>query len=227
MSYSDKIEALEIEIRALGIEFAELIKSSLGPEYLLSIESDFYCNDYSEALDQLDWHIENQSLILSDTASRLFVKIKSNIRKVKSLYENERRIDGGFKHPVLHMDALMQKGDEIPNRFGKRYGISELAVKGLWLSTPAFEERFIRERIGQAVARNGARTGHYIFAKRRYELTDEQVRRLVDDMWENPNTISNVFHELLDREKLVLCRLTESAQNQVLEVQANFDRESD
>ena len=186
----------------------------------------FARDDYPEAIASLEWALEENSLVLPDAAQPTWTEIKSKADQALDLYRLERQSDEGYKDPFTHMNVLMRTDEDVPNDFGKRYALSAGDVKCLWLISPGFEERFIRERIGEAIARNGARSGHYIYTKRRYKLTKAEAERLVDDMWENPNTVSKIFHELLDQEKLLKCRLDEESQERVMQIRADYNIQS-
>lgn len=225
MSYKDEIKICESEIKTLGARLSEILEPLIQPDTLSWFQHDFSIDNYPEAIEAIKWHLAEQTVVLPDSALSIWSDIKNKANKAKGLYELERQSDDGFKNPITHMNALMEAGDRVPDPdgFAKRHGLSQGAVKALWLTSPIFEERFIRERIGKAIARNGARTGHYIFIKRRYKFTQEQAERLADDIWENPKTVSKVFYDLLDWKKLVQCRLIEDAQEEVLQIHADYE----
>lgn len=222
MPYATDIQSLEDEINKLGESLCKLLKPALDTDRLRGLEFSFLFKHYWSAIESIEWYIEEKILTLPETALDNWTQLKTHADKAKKLYALQRESDGGFTNPITHMNALMKADDKIPDGFNKRYGLKRGGAKSLWLANPSFEERFVRKRISGAVARGGNRTGHYIFIKRRYKLTDTQSKRLVDDMWENMSVVSKVFHEFIDAEWLINCRLTDRAQDQVRQIQADF-----
>lgn len=224
MSFKNKIETLETEIKALGERLCEILVSIQEPyqSFLSFLKMDFSGNSYPAAIDSVEWWLEKHRPTFPKPALELWVDIKNKSDSARQFYALERQSDGGYQNPIKHMNVLMEADDDIPDGFGKRYGISDGAVKCLWLVDPTFEERFIRKRIAAAVARNGSRTGHYIFTKRRYKFSEAQAKHLVDDIWKNPNIVSRVFHEMLNWDKLVRCRIAQVHQEETLQVRADF-----
>lgn len=218
MSSDEKIEKLEKRIERLGTNLCDTLKPHIDHHALSSIKSDFMFNRYSEAIESINWFKTEKELNSPSSAIETWEDIQRSVAEVKELYEFQRKNDGGYKDPITHMNALMIAGDEIPRNFGKRYDISSGAVKSLWLTSPAFEERFIRARIRQAKERNGARTGHYIYTKRRYRISDDQARTLVDGMWKKPNSVSNHFHKIFDRTKLIQCRVNDYGKEEMRKI---------
>lgn len=224
MSYKNRIETIEHEIK----ELSETLYKALVPleepypSFFSFLNMEFTRGDYPEAIASLEWALGQRRLTLPDTAKPTWDDIKIKAGQAHEFYKLERQGDESYKDPVTHMNALTAADEDIPNDFGKRYGLSAGDVKCLWLISPGFEERFIRQRIAEAVARNGSRDGHYIFTKRRYKLTEKQAKRLVDDIWGNLTSVSKVFHELLDQEKLLRCRLAEEHQDRVLQIRADY-----
>lgn len=226
MSYESQIQNLEIKIRELGHNLCAILAPlpQPYPSFLAFVKMRFSGNRYPKAISDLKWFFKEHNAALPETALSIWQEINNKADEAKHLYELKRQSDDGHKDPITHMNVLMEAGDDIPDEFSKRYGLYEGEVKCLWLVAPGFEERFIRERIGNAVARNGARSGHYIFTKRRYRLTYEQAQRLVDEIWDNPKAVSQVFHELLNWEKLVSCRLSKEHQKEVRHIKSRFQR---
>lgn len=228
MSYKNEIETIEHEIKELSkiLHKALVPLDEPYPSFLTFLDMKFARDDFPEAIASLEWALEDNRLILPDTAQPIWADMKTKAGQALDLYRLERQSDEGYKDPITHMNVLTAANEDTPNDFGKRYGLSAGDVKCLWLISPGFEERFIRKRIEKAIARNGARSGHYIYTKRRYKLTKTEAERLVDDMWENPNTVSKVFHELLDQEKLLRCRLDEENQERVVQIRADYNIQS-
>jgi len=225
MSYKNQIESIEHEIK----ELSEILYKSLipldepYPSFLVFMDMNFARDDYPDAISSLEWALGENKLVLPDAAQPIWADIKIKAERALDLYRLERQSDEGYKDPITHMNALMVADNEIPKDFSKRYGLSNGDVKCLWIISPGFEERFIRQRIGNAAARGAAHYGQCRHAKRRYKITKEEAERLVDDMWENPNTVSKVFYELFDEDKLLRCRLGEEDQERVLQIRADFD----
>ena len=228
MSYKNKIESIEHEIKELSeiLYKALVLLEEPYPSFFIFLNMEFACDDYPEAIASLEWALEDNRLILPDTAQPIWADIKTKADQALDLYRLERQGDEGYKDPVTHMNVLTAADEDTPNDFGKRYGLSAGDVKCLWLISPGFEERFIRQRIADAAARGAAHYGQCRYVKRRYNLTKEQAERLVDDMWENPNTVSEVFNEVLGHEKLLQCRLDEEHQERVLQIRADYNIQS-
>ncbi len=224
MSYREQIQEYENEIKELGEKLCETLVSIKQPysSFLSFLRLKFLGNRYPAAIASLKWCIEEHQLDLPEAALELWVMIKNKADSASQLYVMERKSDNGYKDPFTHMNALVEAKADIPSDFGKRYCIDEGAVKCLTLTSPGYEERFIRSRIGEAIARNGSRSGHYIYAKRRYKLTEEQAKRLVDELWDNQDTVSKTFFEFLNRGKLVKYRLSKKYQEEVLQIVADF-----
>ena len=224
MMQGSHIAICENEIVELGNKLCETLVTLTQPypHFLSSVQSEFSINRYLEAIDSLEWYFEQSNTLAPEITISLFGELKNKVHKVLHLYELERQNDEGYKDPVTHMNAIMEAGEKIPNHFGKRYGLKHGDVKALWLTTPVFVERLLRKRIGEAVARNGSRTGHYLYTRRRYKLTEEQAKRLVDDMWANQITESKVFYELFDRDKLIEHRLAADIQERIRQIIADF-----
>ena len=224
MEQDSHIAVCENEIVELGNKLCEALVtlSQPYPHFLSSVRSEFSFNRYLEAIDSLEWYFEKNNTLAPETTISLFEELKNKVNKALHLYELERQNDDGYKDPVTHMNALMEADEKIPNHFGKRYGLKHGDVKALWLTTPVFEERFLRKRIGEAVARNGSRTGHYLYTRRRYKISEAQAKKLVDDMWANQTTESKVFYELFDRDKLVEHRLAAHSQERIRQIIADF-----
>lgn len=229
MSYKTQIQILENEINELGDKLCEILVPLKQPysSFLSFLKMSFSSNRYPTAIADLEWYFNEHSVVLPESALTLWANIKNKADKSLHLYELERQSDDGYKDPITHMNVLTAADQDTPNDFGKRYGLNDTDVKCLVMISPGFEERFIRNRIGDAVARNGARTGHYIFTKRRYKLTQEQAQFLVDEIWENPKSVSKVFYELLDWEKLLKCRLAEDNQERIRQIRADFGMQSE
>ena len=225
MSSKNKIETIEHEIK----ELSEILYKALlpldepYPSFLTFLNMSFACDDYPEAIASLEWALEDDKIILPDIAQSIWAEIKIKADRALDLYRLERQGDEGFKDPITHMNVLTAADEDTPNDFAKRYGLSAGDVKCLWMISPGFEERFIRQRIADAAARGAAHYGQCRYVKRRYNLTKEQVERLVDDMWNNPNTVSKVFNEVLDQEKLLQCLLDEEHQERVLQIRADYN----
>ena len=225
MSYKSKIETLEHEIKELSEILCKVLVplDELRPSFLVFLNMEFERDDYPEAIASLEWALKDNRLILPDTAQPIWADIKIKADQALDFYRLERQGDEGYKDPITHMNILTVTDEDIPNDFGKRYGLSAGDVKCLWLISPGFEERFIRQRIADAAARGAAHYGQCRYAKQRYKLTKEQAERLVNDMWESPNTVSKVFHELLGHEELLRCRLDEEAQKRVLQIRTDYN----
>lgn len=225
MSYKSEIATLEHEIKGLSeiLYEAMLPLDEPYPSFLIFLNMKFARDDYSEAIASLEHVLEHNMLVLPDTAQQTWADIKIKADQALDLYRLVRQSDEGYKDPITHMNVLTPTDEDIPKHFGKRYGLSAFDVKCLWLISPGFEEKFIRQRIADAAARGAAHYGQCRFAKQRYKLTKEQAERLVDDMWENPNTVSKVFHELLGEEELLRCRLGEEHQERVLQIRADYN----
>jgi len=225
MSYKSKIETLEREIK----ELSEILYKTLVPldepypSFLAFLNMDFASDDYPEAIDSLEWALEDNKPTLPDTAVPIWTDIKIKAERALDLFRLERENDEGYKDPITHMNVLTARGEDTPNDFAKRYGLSAGDVKCLWMISPGFEESFIRQRIADAAARGAAHYGQCRYVKKRYRLTKEHAERLVDDMWKNPNRVSKVFHALLDEDKLLRCRLAEEYQERVLQIRADFN----
>lgn len=222
MPYQIEIEKLEDELKDLGEKIGETLKPELESNKLHGLRSAFIFNRYLDVVNSLDWFISEKTIELSDHANDILCMMKDKITEVKNLYQLQRENDDGYKDPISHMNALVAAGHDTPRNFSLRYDISPGVEKCLWLTSPDFEESFIRNRIKAAIERNGSRAGHYILTRRRYQITEEQAKDLVNDIWDNPNTVSEVFHKLLDREKLIECRISEDARNEVREAQIRY-----
>lgn len=229
MSYKNQIQTYENEIKELGEMLCEILVSMKEPypSFLIFLRMKFSGNRYPAAIASLELCLEEHQMVLPEATLEIWVDIKNKADEALHLYDLERQSDDGFKDPITHMNVLTAADEDTPDDFGKRYGLDEGDVKCLWLVSPGFEERFIRERIEDAVANNRARYGQYRYTKRRYKLTEEQAKRLVDDIWGNSKTVSKVFYELLDWEKLLLCRLAEDNQERVRQIKANFGMQSE
>lgn len=225
MSYKRKIETIEHEIKELSESLHKILTlvDEPYPSFLTFLKMDFDRDDYPQAIASLEWTLKENRLVLSDTARHIWEDLKIKADQALDFYRLERQSDDGYKDPIAHMNVITAANEDIPRDFGKRYGLSAGDVKCLWLISPGFEERFIRERIADAAARGAAFYGQFRYVKKRYKLTEEQAQRLVDDMWNNPNTVSSVFHELLDQEKLLRCRLGEEHQDRVLQIKADYN----
>lgn len=228
MSYKKKIEIIEHEIK----ELSETLLKALGqldephPSFFTFLGMEFARDDYPEAIASLEWALDDNRFVLPDVVQPIWADIKTKADLALDLYRLERESDEGYKDPITHMNVLTAADEDTPNDFGKRYGLSAGDVKCLWLISPGFEERFIRQRIADAAARGAAHYGQCRYVKKRYRLTKEQAERLVDDMCKNPKTVSKVFHELLDKEKLLRCRLDEENQERILQIRADYNIQS-
>lgn len=208
----------------MGKELCDLFDDdeSDPTRWVVFMDMDFNAADFEEGLSRLDWGLRSKGLELPERGLVLKDDIERKTRTLRHLYARKLARSDGFKDPIAHMNALMKANEKIPDDFHRRYGLIRGETKALWLATPTFEERLCRERIAAAVVRKGNRSGHYIYMQRRLKLSDEDTKRLVDDMWENPDKVSKIFYELFDWERLIEVTLTEAAQTDVRRIQAQY-----
>jgi len=97
--------------------------------------------------------------------------------------------------------------------FKIHYNLSTTEAKVLWLSSPAFQERFSRSEIAGRKSRGGSDYGGKNWLKRRYKLSGSDLDVIFADFWSKPkNQPSQVFLEKITRKRIAEVQLTEHAQ---------------
>ena len=128
-------------------------------------------------------------------------------------------------NPFDHTKNAILAGsdDNLIETLEKKFNLTSDEAKIIWLSCPEFQEQFSRERIQESKSRGAKRYGKEAWFKRRFKLTEMELKYIFEDLWVNLNgKYSERFIKTLTRERIAKTQLTDDAQKILLDLQSRF-----